>query len=144
MSLTDEVLPVGAATDWVVRPDCGGVVAFTGTVRDHADGRTGVTGLEYEAYAGPAEARLSDLADEARRRWPGVGRIALLHRTGPLEVTEAAVVVAVSAPHRDEAFDAARWCIDTLKETVPIWKKERWADGEDWGLGASPVAEVEA
>ena len=144
MALTDEALPVGAATDWAVRPDCGAVVVFTGTVRDSADGRDGVTLLEYEAYAEPAVARMTELADEARTRWPGVGRVALLHRTGPLRVTEPAVVVAVSAPHRGEAFDAARWCIDTLKATVPIWKKETWADGEDWGLGASDVADVSA
>jgi molybdopterin synthase catalytic subunit len=142
VSLTDEALPVGAATDWAVRPDCGAVVLFTGTVRDSADGREGVTLLEYEAYAGPAEARMAELADEARRRWPTAGRIALLHRTGPLAVTEPAVVVVVSAPHRGEAFEAARWCIDTLKATVPIWKKETWAGGEDWGLGAAEVADV--
>jgi molybdopterin synthase catalytic subunit len=142
VAISDEPLPVGVATDWAVRADCGGLVVFTGTVRDHADGRAGVTALEYEAYVEPAEARMRELADEARRRWTGVGRVALLHRVGPLRVTEPAVVVAVSAPHRDEAFAAARWCIDTLKATVPIWKKETWAGGEDWGVDATPVAEV--
>jgi molybdopterin synthase catalytic subunit len=142
VAIADEALPVGAATAWAVLPACGGVVVFTGTVRDNAEGRDGVTQLEYEAYVGPAEARMAELADEARRRWPELGRIALLHRTGALAVTEAAVVVAVSAPHRGEAFEAARWCIDTLKATVPIWKKETWAGGEDWGLGANDVAGV--
>ena len=142
VALTGEALPVGPAADWAVRSDCGGVVLFTGTVRDNAEGRAGVTRLEYEAYAGPAEARMHELAAEARRRWPDIGRVALLHRVGPLQVTEPAVVVVVSAPHRESAFEAARWCIDTLKATVPIWKKETWADGADWGLGASEVAEV--
>ena len=106
---------------------------FTGTVRDHAEGRTGVERLEYEAYEEQAVAKMEGVAASARDKWPGLGRIALLHRTGRLEVSDVAVVVAVSAPHRDEAFEAARFCIDTLKAEVPIWKKERWADGEDWG-----------
>lgn len=127
---------------WVVQPDCGAVVTFAGTVRDHAEGRAGVTALEYEAYAEEAGARLVALGEEALRRWPDLGRLALLHRTGTLAVTDVSVVVGVSAPHRDEAFEAARWCIDTLKATLPIWKRETWADGVDWGTGARPVADV--
>jgi molybdopterin synthase catalytic subunit len=144
VALTAEPLPVGVAHDWSVRPDCGAVVLFTGTVRDHAEGRPGVSRLEYEAYAEQVEPKLREIADAARARWDGLGRIALLHRIGPLELEEAAVVVTVSAPHRGEAFEAARWCIDTLKATVPIWKKERWAGGEDWGLAATDVAEVQS
>lgn len=141
-ALTGEPLPAGAVHDWAIRPDCGAVVVFTGTVRDHAEGRPDVTLLEYEAYAEQVEPRLREIAEGARRRWPELGRIGLLHRIGPLALTELAVVVAVSAPHRGEAFDAARWCIDTLKATVPIWKKERWRDGEDWGLAATELSEV--
>jgi molybdopterin synthase catalytic subunit len=139
IGLSGAPLPTDEASAWVVRPDGGGVVTFVGTVRDHAEGRPGVTGLDYEAYAEQAEARMAVVATEARTRYPGVGRIAMLHRTGSLAVTEAAVVVAVSAPHRDEAFDAARFCIDTLKATVPIWKKESWTGGSDWGTDATPV-----
>ena len=139
IALSGAPLPTDAASTWVVRPDCGAVVVFVGTVRDHAEGRPGVVSLEYEAYVEQAEARMGAVAEEARARFDGVGRIALLHRTGPLALTEAAVVVAVSAPHRGEAFDAARFCIDTLKATVPIWKKEAWAGGEDWGTDATPV-----
>ncbi|HYD09463.1 MAG TPA: molybdenum cofactor biosynthesis protein MoaE [Acidimicrobiales bacterium] len=142
IALSDATLPVGEVTDWAVRPGCGGLVLFVGTVRDHADGRTGVHLLEYEAYAEQAEPKLREVADEARRRWPVVGAIALLHRVGPLALGDAAVVVAVSAPHRGEAFEAARWCIDTLKATVPIWKKEHWDGGSDWGLAATDLAEV--
>lgn len=143
VGLTAEPLPVAAAHDWAIRRDCGAVVVFTGTARDHAEGRPGVSRLEYEAYAEQVEPKLLEIAGAARRRWPVLGRIVLLHRTGPLELGEAAVVVAVSAPHRGEAFDAARWCIDTLKATVPIWKKERWEGGEDWGLAATELTEVE-
>jgi molybdopterin synthase catalytic subunit len=139
IGLSGAPLPTDQATTWVVRPDCGGVVVFVGTVRDHAEGRPGVVALDYEAYAEQAEPRMAAVAAEARARFAGVGRIALLHRTGPLAVTEAAVVVAVSALHRAEAFEAARFCIDTLKATVPIWKKESWAGGEDWGTDATPV-----
>jgi len=141
VALTGERLALGAAVEWAIRPDCGAVVLFTGTVRDHADGRIDVSLLTYEAYAEQVEPRLSAIAEEARRRWP-LGRVALLHRVGELAVGEPSVVVAVSSPHRPEAFEAARFCIDTLKETVPIWKRERWAGGEDWGLCAHDVIEV--
>ena len=82
------------------------------------------------------------VAAAARDRWPTVGRVALLHRTGGLQIGEAAVVVAVSAPHRGEAFDAARFAIDELKRTVPIWKRESWAGGQSWGLEAQHLTEV--
>ena len=140
-ALHPSTLPVVEASAWVVRPDCGATVVFTGTARDHAPGRPGVHHLEYEAYEGPALDRLTALADELRARWPDVGRVALLHRTGVVDITEAAVVVAVSAPHRDVAFDAARFGIDELKRTVPIWKKERWEGGESWGLEAQHLVE---
>ena len=141
IALTDEPLPVGAAADWAVRPDCGAVVLFSGTVRDHADGREGVTRLVYEAYAEQVEPRLEAIAKEARNRWP-VGRLVLLHRTGELALEESSVVVVASAPHRGEAFEAARFCIDTLKATVPIWKRETWEGGEDWSQAAHDVIDV--
>ena len=142
VGITDAALPVADAQSWAVVPRCGAVVTFVGTVRDHAEGREGVSALEYEAYEGPATDRLLALATEARERWHGVGRIALLHRVGRLELQEAAVVVVVSAPHRDEAFEAAKWCIDTLKATAPIWKKEEWAGGSGWGTDARPVDDL--
>lgn len=125
-----------------MQPATGALVTFCGTARDHAEGRTGVQALVYEAYEQPAIAKLHQLADEARRRWPAVARIALWHRVGELALGDVAVLVAVTAPHRAEAFDAARWCIDTLKATVPIWKRERWASGEDWGTGAEPLRAI--
>jgi molybdopterin synthase catalytic subunit len=142
VALSTEPLPVAAASGWIVLPGCGATVTFTGTARDHAEGRPGVHRLEYEAYEGPALARLRNIASEVRTRWPTVGRVALLHRTGLVELCDAAVVVAVSAPHRGEAFDAARFGIDELKRTVPIWKRESWAGGESWGLEAQHLTEV--
>jgi molybdopterin synthase catalytic subunit len=88
--------------------------------------------LEYEAYEEHVVPRLDAVADEARARWPEVARIAMVHRIGPIALTEAAVVVAVSSPHRPEAFEAARFCIDELKATVPIWKREHWEGGSEW------------
>ena len=136
----DEPLPVAAAADWVVVPRCGAVALFVGTARDHAGDRDGVTELEYEAYEEQAVPRLAAVADEVRARWPDVGRVALLHRTGSLAVGDAAVVVAVSTPHRADGFDAARFAIDAVKTTVPIWKKETWGDGQSaWGTDAQPL-----
>ena len=140
VGLSAEPLPVGVATDWVVRPDCGAVALFLGTARDHAAHRTGVELLSYEAYEEQAVPRLAAVADEVRVRWPAVGRVALLHRTGELAVGDVAVVVAVSTPHRTEAFEAARFAIDAVKASVPIWKKERWDGGDDWGLGSQGLA----
>lgn len=136
-------LPVGATTEWAIRPDCGGIVTFVGAARDHSAGRDDVHLLEYEAYDEQVVPRLVRVAEEARARWTSVGRVAMLHRVGALEVGDVAVVVTVSAPHRDEAFAAARFCIDALKGSVPIWKKESWADGESWGLEAQHVSEPE-
>ena len=142
VALAAAPLPVAAAASWVVRPDCGGTVTFTGTARDHAEGRPGVHRLEYEAYEEAAIARMGALVTDLRRRWPVLGRVALLHRTGVVDLGEAAVVVAVSSPHRAEAFEAARFGIDELKRTVPIWKREAWAGGESWGLEAQTLTEV--
>jgi molybdopterin synthase catalytic subunit len=142
VELTAAQLSYEKAADWVTRPDCGAVVVFGGTVRDHSEGRPGVSEVEYEAYEGQVERRLRDIAVETKKRWPSVGRVALIHRLGALSVSDCSVVVAVSAAHRAEAFDAARHCIDTLKRTVPIWKRERWSGGEDWGTDASPIEEV--
>lgn len=141
LALVDEPLSADAVHDWVVRPECGAAVVFSGTVRDHAeeDGerREGVTHLVYEAYTNQVTPKLRAIADEARRRWPMIGRIALLHRVGRLDLGESSVMVAVSTPHRPEAFAAAHWAIDALKESAPIWKHETWSGGSAWGTGAS-------
>jgi molybdopterin synthase catalytic subunit len=135
-------LPVEAASAWAVVASCGAVVTFSGTARDHSVGREGVTRLEYEAYESQVVPRLDEIAGAARQRWDDLGRIVLLHRIGEVPIGESAVVVAVSAPHRGNAFDAARFAIDALKATVPIWKKEDWSEGSSWGLEPQHITDV--
>jgi molybdopterin synthase catalytic subunit len=142
IAVTSEPLTVDAATAWATTPRSGAVVVFLGVVRDHAEGREGVQGLTYEAYEEEAVSRLAAVGAAAREQWPTTERVALLHRIGHLELSEVSVAVVVSAPHRAEAFEAARYCIDTLKETVPIWKQEHWEGGSGWGTGASDLKSV--
>lgn len=142
VALTSLPLPVEAANAWATTAGSGAVVSFLGVVREHSDGRPGVRGLTYEAYEEQATRRLAEIADEMRRRWPGIERVALLHRVGDVALSEPSVIVVVSTPHRAEAFEAARFGIDTLKETVPIWKREHWEDGSEWAEQASRVRPV--
>jgi molybdopterin synthase catalytic subunit len=142
LGLTDASLPIGAMYDWCVRPDCGAVVLFSGTVRDHAEGRTDVVRLEYEAYEEMVVPKLAEICAETRVRWPATGRMVLVHRVGSLELGESSVVAAVSAPHRSEAFAAARFAIDALKVSVPVWKREVWAEGSEWGTNAHELIDA--
>ncbi len=141
LGVTDQELPVGAAYDWSVMPGCGAVVLFSGTVRDHAEGRDDVAHLTYEAYEEQVVPVFASITAELRDRWPATGRVVMLHRTGRLELEESSVITVVSAPHRPEAFEAARYAIDALKASAPIWKHEVWADGADWGTGAHDVSD---
>jgi molybdopterin synthase catalytic subunit len=129
-TLSDQPLDVGRVVARVLGPGAGGVVIFVGTVRDASRGRA-IRHLEYEAYPGMAEREMEKIAAAAAHEWPGA-RVAIAHRTGHLEIGEIAVVVAAAAPHRPEAFAACRYAIDTLKQQVPIWKKEVAVDGEYW------------
>src|SRR5215471_5613258 len=108
VALTVAPLTVDAAQQWSTVPAAGAVVAFLGVVRDHAEGRTGVEAMTYEAYEEPAVRAMQEIAIEVRRQWPSVARVALLHRVGELSLGEVSVAVVVSSAHRDEAFDAAR------------------------------------
>jgi molybdopterin synthase catalytic subunit len=131
VALTHDEIDYHALTERVRRSGCGGVVLFLGTVRDLTGDRQ-TNALDYEAYPAMAERKMAEIEAEARRRWP-VGDMALVHRLGHLDVGEVSVAVAVSCPHRAEAFEVCRWTIDRLKELVPIWKKENWADGtSEW------------
>jgi molybdopterin synthase catalytic subunit len=141
LGLSSAALPLVEAVAWSVLPGCGAVVTFSGTTRDHAEDRTGVTLLEYEAYEEHVVARLERIAAGARSRWPDLGRLVLLHRLGAVPLGETSVLVVASAPHREEAFAAARFAIDELKATVPIWKREHWPGGSDWASAAQPVRE---
>lgn len=123
-------LDIQGCISFVQSDDAGGIDVFIGIVRNATKGKS-VVRLEFEAYEPMAIAEMRKIAAQAVEKF-GVKRIALHHRSGVLEIGEAAVVIAVSAPHRAAAFDACRFCIDTLKETVPIWKKEIFEDGEVW------------
>jgi molybdopterin synthase catalytic subunit len=127
IQLTTEPIDYTALTEAVRRNDCGAVVTFLGTVRDLTEGRVTIA-LDYEAYPAMAEKKMAEIERETRERW-AVGEMAMVHRLGHLDVGEVSVAVSVSCPHRGQAFDACRFAIDRLKELVPIWKKENWADG---------------
>ncbi len=126
-ALTHSPIDYHALTEAVRRPGCGAVALFLGTVRDLTGDEVTVF-LDYEAYPPMAEKKLAEIEAEVRARWP-VGEIAMVHRLGRLGVGEISVAVAVSTPHRADAFAACRFAIDTLKELVPIWKKDVAADG---------------
>jgi molybdopterin synthase catalytic subunit len=142
LELTSEVLDVGSVYNWAAIESCGAVVVFSGIVRDNAEGRTDVKSLTYEAYEDQVVPKLEIIADEMRSRWSDLGRIALIHRVGKLELTESSVLVVVSSPHRPEAFAAARYAIDALKISVPIWKQENWKDGSDWGTNSHEISDA--
>ena len=125
--LTRDDIDYHALTEQVRRADCGAVVTFLGSVRDLTGERMTVA-LDYEAYPAMAEKKMAEIEQETRAHWP-VGDMALVHRLGHLGVGDVSVAVAVSCPHRAQAFDACRYAIDRLKELVPIWKKENWTDG---------------
>jgi molybdopterin synthase catalytic subunit len=142
ISVTEASLPLDRIARWVSDPTCGAVVTFAGTVRDHSPDRPGVTALEYEVFPEYAVSRIKAVAAAARERWPMIERLAILHRVGRLVVGDVSVVVALSTPHRGEAFAAAEFCIDTLKATVPVWKLETWAGGTDWSECAHDIEDV--
>ena len=144
IALTADPLPAEAMVVWATTPGCGAVVTFLGVVRDHAEGREGVHSMTYEAYEEEARRALAAVVAGARRKWSDVERVALVHRTGEMGLSEASVVVVVSSPHRGDAFEAARYCIDTLKETVPIWKQEHWEGGSSWAVDDHPIRRLPA
>jgi len=131
VDVTDQPLDAGEIIEFVEAPSAGAVAFFSGTVRDHSTGRDGVTHLEYEVYEGVVTDKIREIVAAAADTWPII-KVAAVHRTGTLLVGESAVMVAVSAAHRADAFPACRFVIDELKRSVPIWKKEHWAGGAEW------------
>ena len=131
VEITETAIDFAAVTDRVRSDLAGAICLFLGTVREMTGDRR-TASLEYEAYPVMAVRKMEELDAEVRRRWPVI-EAAIIHRVGHLDLGEVSVVVAVSTPHRGHAFEACRWLIDTLKDVVPIWKKEAWADGtEEW------------
>lgn len=130
IKISSEALNLQACIEWVMLPESGGIDVFIGTVRNATKGKT-VLRLEFEAYEKMALAEMEKIATRALEKWP-VQKLLINHRIGVLGVGEVPVIIAVSAAHRDAAFEACRYVIDTLKQTVPIWKKEIFEDGEVW------------
>ena len=126
--VTTEPLDVQQVHDLVKSPADGAVVTFDGIVRNNFDGRE-VRYLEYEAYAAMAEKKMADIAAEVKNKF-AVGNMAMVHRIGRLEIGESSILIAVAAPHRQPAFEACAYAMDRVKEEVPVWKKEFFADGE--------------
>jgi len=137
IEILNVALPVAEAVRFVQDAQAGGIDVFLGTTRSekNADGKD-LVALDYEAYAEMALKQMTDLARQARAKWPIV-KLAFLHRTGRVALAEPSVLIAVASPHRAEAFEACRWLIDTLKSDVAIWKKEVWSDGSGTWVGES-------
>ena len=130
IKISVDPLQIQSCIDWVMSPECGGINVFIGSVRNVTKGKK-VVRLEFEAYQSMAMNEMNKIAKDVLKKWP-VQKILIHHRTGILQTGEVPVIIAVAAAHRDAAFDACRYTIDTLKQTVPIWKKEVFEDGEIW------------
>jgi molybdopterin converting factor subunit 1 len=135
--LVGEPIPVAGWVAWTKTAEDGAIAVFEGIVRDHSHGRRTLY-LEYEAYAPMALAKMHKIAAQAREKF-AIHRIVIVHRLGRMEIGEASVLVAVSSAHRADSFDACRFAIDTLKQVVPIWKKEYFLDGFAWADGENPA-----
>lgn len=130
IKITHNKLDESFCRSFVDLPECGGIVVFIGTVRDHTREKK-VLNLEFESKESMAIKEMTKIAEQAVSKW-AIKRIAMHHRLGRLEIGEVPVIIAVSSAHRNDAFDACQYAIDTLKETVPIWKKEVFEGGETW------------
>ncbi len=128
--ISSEPLDIQSCTNWVMSPEAGGIDVFIGTVRNKTAGKN-VLRLEFEAYEKMAISEMQKIAEEACTKWPLL-KMLIHHRVGILQIGEIPVIIAVSSAHRAATFEACQWAIDTLKQTVPIWKKEVFDDGEQW------------
>jgi molybdopterin synthase catalytic subunit len=128
--ITKQPIKMEEVVQQVIRPEAGAVVTFLGTVRELTNGKKTLY-LQYEAYESMAEKKFREIGKEIEERWPGA-KTAIVHRIGRLDISDIAVAIAVSTPHRKDAYEANRYAIERIKEMVPIWKKEHWEDGEEW------------
>jgi molybdopterin synthase catalytic subunit len=129
-SITKEPISIEEVVKKVIRPEAGAVTTFIGTVREFTNGKRTLY-LQYEAYVSMAEKKLAQIGEEIKKRWPDA-RVAITHRIGKLDISDIAVVIAVSTPHRKDAYEANQYAIERIKQIVPIWKKEHWENGEEW------------
>jgi molybdopterin synthase catalytic subunit len=137
VELTNKRISIDNILEHMEDAGTGGVVLFLGRVRNHADGKV-VSKMDYEAYPSMAMVKMREIEATASAQWP-VQKMAIVHRTGNLKIGEVSVAIAVASAHRKDAFEACRYAIDTLKETVPIWKKEYFVEGEAWVEGVVPA-----
>jgi len=128
--VTHKAIDLQELVDYVADPEAGAIATFIGTTRNNNEGRK-VIGLDYEAYPEMAEKELARIGEDAKTKWP-ICKMAIVHRLGPVQITEASVIIVVSSAHRDAAFAACRFAIEEIKKTVPIWKKELYEGGELW------------
>ncbi len=128
--IAKEPINIQSVIDKVVQREAGAITTFIGTVRELTDGKKTLF-LVYEAYEAMAVKKLAQIGAEIEQRWQGA-RVAITHRVGRLDIMDVAVVIAVSTPHRADAYEANRYAIERIKEIVPIWKKEHWENGEEW------------
>jgi len=128
--ITNEPISIESVVAKVVRPEAGAVTTFIGTVREFTNGKRTLY-LQYDAYVTMAEKKLAQIGEEIAERWPQA-KTAITHRIGKLDISDIAVVIAVSTPHRKDAYEANQYAIERIKQIVPIWKKEHWEDGEMW------------
>ncbi|MFD1708682.1 molybdenum cofactor biosynthesis protein MoaE [Siminovitchia sediminis] len=130
-TITRDPIKIDEIYQQVVRREAGAVTVFVGTVRELTHGKKTLY-LEYEAYESMALKKMEQIIDEIKQKWPAVKQATMIHRIGRLEITDIAIAIAVSSPHRPDAYEANRYAIERVKELVPIWKKEHWEDGEKW------------
>ncbi len=142
--IVEEPIEVGTLVTGAFRPDCGAVATFVGTTRTDESSGASVEYLEYEAYRPMADRKLEEIGTEIRERW-GIGEVSIVHRIGRVYPGEPSVLIVVAAPRRGPAFEASRYAIERIKETVPIWKREVWSDGYVWvgsQVGTRAASEV--
>jgi molybdopterin synthase catalytic subunit len=139
VEISGEAIDEQRIAEWALRDSCGAVVTFSGRVRESSTTGHSIVALEYETSEHLAREKVADIIDLARRRWESIEAVAVHHRVGRVELGQPAVFVAVSAPHRGEAFAACQFCIDALKTTVPMWKREIWEGGSHWSQEATPI-----
>jgi molybdopterin synthase catalytic subunit len=129
-AITKEPISIEEVVKKVIRPEAGAVTTFIGTVREFTNGKRTLF-LQYEAYVSMAEKKLAQIGEEIKEKWPEA-QVAITHRIGKLDISDIAVVIAVSTPHRKDAYEANQYAIERIKQIVPIWKKEHWDNGEEW------------